>query len=142
MNGSHRRTPPLPRVFGQFADILGFFRDRFTTFLQFGPKVSLRAAHSGIDRRRGLGHDDNDRSRWLRRLDDGAILDWLPPVLCLHVLLLPVNALRLREEICRAPIQRSRATIKVLGVLMAFMTKEMRLLRVLALLSNIVFIAY
>jgi hypothetical protein len=43
------------------------------------------------------------------------ILDWLPPVLCLHVLLLPVNALRLRGEICRSPIHHSWAGTKIFG---------------------------
>jgi hypothetical protein len=34
-----------------------------------------------------------------------AMLVWLPPVLCLHLVLLPVNALRLREML---PTQSSR----------------------------------
>ena len=41
------------------------------------------------------------------------VLDWLLPVLCLHVLLLPVNALRLREEIFRTPGRHAWAAKKI-----------------------------
>jgi hypothetical protein len=43
------------------------------------------------------------------------ILDWLPPVFCLHALLLPVNALRLRQESCRAPVRCSWTAAKIFG---------------------------
>jgi hypothetical protein len=43
------------------------------------------------------------------------ILDWLPPVFCLHAVLLPVSALRLRQESCRAPVRCSWAAAKIFG---------------------------
>jgi hypothetical protein len=46
----------------------------------------------------------------------GALV-WLPPVLCLHLLLLPVNTLRLRdlltEEGCQAPVRCRPAITKL-----------------------------
>jgi hypothetical protein len=48
----------------------------------------------------------------------GALV-WLPPVLCLHLLLLPVNTLRLRdlltEEGCSLPLPCWPVVVKLLG---------------------------
>jgi hypothetical protein len=47
------------------------------------------------------------------------MLVWLPPVFCLHLLLLPVNVFRLREtligESCGSPDPSSRAATEIFG---------------------------
>lgn len=49
------------------------------------------------------------------------VLAWLPPVLCLHLLLLPVNTFRLyslmAEEGCRLPAPRLSTVTKLLGAI-------------------------
>ena len=55
------------------------------------------------------------------------VLAWLPPVLCLHLLLLPINILRLHsllmEEGLPAPVSRRSAVTKFFGAISGPLSK-------------------